>query len=229
MIRRLLGAIVLAIIGIVCLGSVFDTWAAPAFNLGASRGLPVLADRRQGAELDRPFKVNDITLVNAHHPISPAYQPTLVEPYRLAPQTHAAFARMVVDAEQQGLTIIHRFGHRSYETQAQLMAANIETYGSSEEARRWVAEPGQSEHQTGLAVDVAAPGGRGHEFPTTPEYAWLRAHAHEYGFILRYPEGKEHITGIAPEPWHYRFIGVEPAAAFGPNSDLTLEEFLGGR
>lgn len=66
-------------------------------------------------------------------------------------------------------------------------------------------------------------------FADTPEFAWLRAHAHEYGFILRYPEGKEHITGIAYEPWHYRFIGVEAARGFGPHSTLTLEEYLGGR
>lgn len=229
MIRRLLGVVVLAIVGIGCLGIVLDTWAASGPGLGASGGLRVLPDDRRGAGLDRPFKVRDITLVNAHHPISAAYQPTLVEPHKLAPQTHAAYVRMVAAAKAEGLTIVWRFGYRSYATQEQLLAVGVETHGSHEEASRWTAQPGQSEHQTGLAVDVAAPGARGMAFAETAEFAWLRAHAHEYGFILRYPEGKEHITGIAYEPWHYRFIGVEPAGEFGARSTLTLEEYLGGR
>ena len=233
MIRRLIGLLALGAVVFLGFGVVQQVWgsglASGAFaSLGRVDGLGVLQDKRRTHDV--PLRVNDLTLVNANHPVSANYAPSsIVEPHLLAPKTHAAFERMVEAAASEGLTIVWRYGYRSYETQAGLMAGGIEKYGSRDEARRWIAEAGQSEHQTGLAVDVAAPGVRGIDFQTTREFEWLRAHAHEYGFILRYPQGKEHITGIAYEPWHYRYVTVEHAAKFGPHSNLTLEEYLGGR
>ena len=97
------------------------------------------------------------------------------------------------------------------------------------EAAKWVAAPGTSEHNLGLAADlVSADWYQSHddlteEFETTPEFAWLEEHCAEYGFILRYPKGKPAVTGIAYEPWHFRYVGVD-AAQLLTAQGLCLEE-----
>jgi D-alanyl-D-alanine carboxypeptidase len=83
--------------------------------------------------------------------------------------------------------------------------------------------PGASEHQTGLAFDVTAYRNGG-GFEDTEQFRWLKAHCSDFGFILRYPEGKEEITGIPYEPWHYRYVGVEVAREIHENG-WTLEEY----
>ena len=91
----------------------------------------------------------------------------------------------------------------------------------------WVARPGTSEHQTGLAVDIVDTSyqilDEGQE--NTPVQQWLMAHCAEYGFILRYPTDKSEITGVGYEPWHYRYVGVEAAREIMANG-LCLEEYL---
>jgi len=91
---------------------------------------------------------------------------------------------------------------------------------------REIAVPGTSEHNAGLAVDFNYRTDTEHTFDRTAEFAWLRDNAHRFGFILRYPNGKTHITGISYEPWHWRFVGVENAAKIR-ESGLTLEEYVG--
>ena len=89
------------------------------------------------------------------------------------------------------------------------------------------AKPGQSEHQTGLAMDISSPSVQSAlttDVENTPEGRWLRENAAAYGFILRYPAGKEHITGYAYEPWHFRYVGI-PHAAVMAEMDFTLEEY----
>lgn len=220
-------------LAVLLVGVALAAWVAgqalAASGFGQPGGLRVLSDHRIGAELAEPFTVDGVALVGAHHPVSPEHAPEVTKQFKLLPEASDAYARMVADAKRAGLTIVWRVGYRSYDIQADVLAASIETRGSREEALRYAAEPGHSEHQLGLAVDVAAPDARGLAFADTREFAWLREHAHEYGFILRYPSGKEDITGIAYEPWHYRHVGVEHAAAFGAWSELTLEEYLGGR
>ena len=93
----------------------------------------------------------------------------------------------------------------------------------AQNADRYSARPGYSEHQTGLAFDINYADSR---FEGTDQAIWLAENAYKYGFILRYPEGKEHITGYMYEPWHYRYIGVENAAKIFA-SGLTLEEYYG--
>ena len=90
------------------------------------------------------------------------------------------------------------------------------------EAEKWVAIPGTSEHQLGLAVDINADGvnSAGYEV-----YDWLDKHAHEYGFIRRFPESKTDITGVANEPWHYRYVGKKVAAEIHDRG-ICLEEYL---
>ena len=180
-----------------------------------------------GVESTR-FKGN-ILLVNASHRLSADYVPDeLVNLYQqrhsfrlasseitLTRQTYAAMENMFHAAEEANMNgYIVTSGYRSYQRQQ-------EVYAQSEPGK--AQEPGASEHQTGLAFDVTVETGEG--FENTPQYAWLMEHAHEYGFIQRYPANKADITGISYEPWHYRYVGVEAATRMY-RTGLTLEEFL---
>lgn len=134
---------------------------------------------------------------------------------QLTRETYEAAERMFHAAEEQNLNgYIITSGYRSYERQA-------EVYAQSEPGK--AQQPGASEHQTGLAFDVTTETSNG--FESTPQYAWLSQHAHEYGFIQRYPANKADITGISYEPWHYRYVGVEVATRIH-NTGMTLEEFV---
>ncbi|MCB9809011.1 M15 family metallopeptidase [Candidatus Nomurabacteria bacterium] len=119
-------------------------------------------------------------------------------------------------AKNDGHTIVITSGYRSYWTQSILREKSEENHGDPEYDR--VAKPGHSEHQLGTAIDIAgATNGyisAGANFANTPEYQWMLEHAHEYGFILSYPEGKQDETGYIFEPWHWRFVGVENVDKF---------------
>ena len=133
--------------------------------------------------------------------------------------------KLVAAAGSAGVTIYVGSGYRSYATQASLFASNVRQHGEAK-ANRFSSRPGHSEHQSGLAVDF---GGIDRAcwvedcFERTAAGKWLAAHAHEYGFILRYPKGKEKITGYQYEPWHFRYVGRELAGALH-QSGLTMEE-----
>jgi zinc D-Ala-D-Ala carboxypeptidase len=204
------------------------TPTAPTTTRASSAGtLALLPDARTGSGLDAPLIVNGLPLINRNHPVSKAFAPKVFGDYQLIPEAGKAFGVMVAAAKKAGLTIVWRVGYRGYATQTELSTNPPTPYG--DDADSYVAKPGQSEHQAGLAVDVASKSGTGTRFPTTKEFTWLRSNAHLYGFVLRYPDGKTDVTGYHYEPWHYRFVGTDAAAAFGPNSTLTLEEYLGGR
>lgn len=134
----------------------------------------------------------------------------------------AQFERLVADAKAQGLNIYMSSGYRSYATQSSIYQDNVKKYGEAI-ADSFSARPGHSEHQTGLAIDVNT---IDDTFAGTPEAIWLADHAHEYGFIIRYPKGKEAVTGYKYEPWHIRYLGIDTATAVY-NSGLSLEEYLG--
>ena len=116
-------------------------------------------------------------------------------------------------------------GWRSEEKQRAIYLSRIEEYkqqgwseaGAKAEAEKWVALPGTSEHQMGLAVDISG--------AVYAIYPWLQEHSWEYGFILRYPPDKAAVTGVSGEEWHYRYVGKEAAAEIH-DSGLTLEEWL---
>ena len=133
--------------------------------------------------------------------------------------------KLVAAAGNAGVTIYVGSGYRSYATQASLFASNVRQHGEAK-ANRFSSRPGHSEHQSGLAVDF---GGTDRAcwvedcFEQTTASKWLAGHAHEYGFILRYPKGKEKITGYQYEPWHFRYVGRELAGAL-QQSGLTMEE-----
>lgn len=131
------------------------------------------------------------------------------------------------DASDQGFELLARSGYRSYATQADLFANYVQANGL-EAAQTFSAQAGTSEHQTGLAMDITSPEV---DYALTESYIdtepgqWLANNAHRFGFIMRYPQGKEDITGYQFEPWHYRYFGPELASYLFEN-DLTYEEFL---
>lgn len=131
-------------------------------------------------------------------------------------------------AKGEGIELYARSGFRSYETQEAIFKNEVATFGY-EQAVLYVALPGTSEHQTGLAMDITAKS-VGLElveaFEGTAEGKWLAANAHHYGFILRYPKGKTNITGYAFEPWHFRYVGVDVAEEIYAKG-LTFEEYMG--
>lgn len=133
--------------------------------------------------------------------------------------------KLVAAARAAGVTLRVGSGYRSYTTQASLFASYVRRHGEAA-ASRFSSRPGHSEHQSGLAVDFAGADQTcwvDDCFERTAAGKWLAAHAHEYGFILRYPKGKESITGYQYEPWHFRYVGRELAGALH-QSGLTMEE-----
>ena len=172
-----------------------------------------------------------ILLVNESHRLPADYVPeglvnlyTQRHSFRMASseiyltrQTYEAMEKMFHAAEQANMNgYIVTSGYRSYQRQQ-------EVYAQSEPGK--AQQPGASEHQTGLAFDVTVETNDG--FESTPQYGWLMEHAHEYGFIQRYPANKADVTGISYEPWHYRYVGVDAATRMH-RSGQTLEEFLAG-
>ena len=139
------------------------------------------------------------------------------------------FLDMKEAASAEGIELTVISAKRSREYQKQLFDKEVESYKSQgltdeeafEAAREWVALPGESEHNSGLAVDLNS---LDESFEESDAFKWLSDHAHEYGFILRYPKDKVGITGVQYEPWHYRFIGVYHATQI-KEKGITLEEY----
>lgn len=130
-------------------------------------------------------------------------------------------------AEKEGIEIFAVSGYRSYDRQTDVFQAKANEVGQAA-AAVVVAVPGYSEHQTGLAMDISSRSVRLElieKFGETNEGKWLADNAHKFGFILRYPEGKDSITGYQYEPWHFRYVGVE-AASLIFERQLTLEEYF---
>ncbi|GGM25626.1 hypothetical protein GCM10011351_09160 [Paraliobacillus quinghaiensis] len=141
-----------------------------------------------------------------------------------------ALEALFAEAKAQGIDLIAVSGFRSYNRQKIIYNYNVENKGQ-EHADKYSAKPGTSEHQTGLAMDVGSANETAatlleESFRQTSEGAWLAENAHDFGFIIRYPEGKSNITGYNYEPWHIRYIGEEIATEIY-NKDITLEEYFG--
>lgn len=177
-----------------------------------------------------------VQLVNKNHHIPADYVPDDLVwvnlPSTRDTQLRADAAEHLIQlfngASAQGLTLYCNSGYRSYATQAALYQWNVEMYGVAG-AELVSARPGMSEHQLGLAMDVTSATvdfDLVESFGATAEGQFIRDHAHEYGFIVRYPQGKTNITGYAYEPWHLRYLGVPVATAIY-NSGKTMEEFYG--
>lgn len=174
------------------------------------------------------FKAS-VILVNKYHELPSSYVPKdLVEARgcgnpNLTQQAAEAYALMCEAATKEGLMMNDATSFRSYGFQASLYESYVHFYGQSY-ADTISARPGFSEHQTGLAVDLNAGDADFGLFVNTKTYAWVKDHCTEFGFILRYPSGKEAVTGYRFESWHYRYVGVEVAQAI-QETGLTLDEY----
>ena len=180
----------------------------------------------------------NLLLVNPENPLPENFSvslTTLTNGLQADSRAYPALQEMLDAMRAEGLSPVVCSAFRSGSQQQELYDAKIDTlrqegYSTSEaaeEAARWVAVPGTSEHQTGLAIDIVAESYQHLDSAQadTAEQQWLLEHCWDYGFILRYPEEKELITGISYEPWHYRYVGEEAAQAM-QQSGQCLEEFL---
>ena len=159
--------------------------------------------------------IDGILIVNKTYSIPDTYAPGLDA------DTEEAFYKMAGDAYADGIVLYICSGYRSYAEQEQLYNSYAAERGV-EEADSVSSRPGHSEHQTGLCMDVNT---TEFSFEGTPEAIWLEKHCAEYGFIIRFPKGKESITGYAYEPWHIRYVG-KAAAAEITQRGICLEEYL---
>ena len=132
-----------------------------------------------------------------------------------------AFKKMSEAASKEGYSIIINSAYRSYQDQVDLSNLYLRTYGQNY-VDKYVAKPGYSEHQTGLAFDIGSL--NTNVFANSKEYVWMKDNAHKYGFIERFQKKYEGITRFRSEPWHYRYVGVDVATAIH-DEDMTLEEY----
>lgn len=197
---------------------------------------------RVNLNLDLPFYTNTkevkltntfYTLVNKYNYLREDFVPNnLVEletPYAregiyLVKSARDKFYELVKKASEEGLTIRAISAYRGYTYQKRLYDKYVENDGIAK-ADTYSARPGFSDHQTGLVVDVDNSINSFEGFTNTKEYQWMLANSYKYGFILRYPEGKEAITGYQFESWHYRFVGVKLAKKIKA-SNLTFDEYF---
>lgn len=174
----------------------------------------------------------NLMLVNSRYRIPDDYSVELIRlsnGEQMDSRIYPDLQEMFDDARGAGYSLFVRAGYRSEEDQEDLMEDKIEAYrqeGYSQreaehEAEKWVAKPGTSEHELGLAVDINAEG----QTDGNRLYQWLAEHSWKYGFILRYPAEKEEITGIDYEPWHFRYVGKQAAKEMY-EQDLCLEEYV---
>lgn len=167
--------------------------------------------------------VDGVTYVNGILIANKTYSlPEDFNPGGLHPDAKAAFDEMRTAAAAEGITLKIISGYRSYSQQTKTYGNYVARDGK-EEADRYSARPGHSEHQTGLAMDINS---LQQSFADTAAGKWLAEHCAEYGFIIRYTADKEAETGFMYEPWHIRYLGVEMAKAV-TESGLCLEEYLG--
>ncbi len=159
--------------------------------------------------------VDGILIANKEISLPEDYDPGML------PETEEAFHQLQEAAKAEGLNIYEGSGYRSYDYQVNSYNSLVRAYGE-EYANRISAKPGHSEHQTGYTVDCNT---IDQAFIETPEGQWLDQHCHEFGFIIRYPAGKEDITGYDYECWHIRYLGVQAATEIYTQG-LTLEEYL---
>lgn len=175
----------------------------------------------------------NLILVNDQYSIPEDYEPDLMQlsnGQQIDKKIYPALQEMFDTARAEGLGLYVAAGYRTDEKQTELIDKKICSYlldghslaESRKMARQWVAVPGTSEHQMGIAVDINADVSISR---SSAVYTWLQENAYRYGFIQRYPDDKVGITGISYEPWHYRYVG-EAVALEMHEQNLCLEEYV---
>ncbi len=163
-------------------------------------------------------------LVNKFHYLNENYAPDDIvsisnwyayEGHSTKKEVYNRYVDMWNAANKEGLVLIVNSSYRTLEDQQE----EYDKFGDD-----YASRPGFSEHQTGLALDIVTYDIQGNDFENTEEFKWLQENAHNYGFILRYPKDKEHITGYSYESWHYRYVGKDLATKV-KESGLTYDEY----
>ncbi len=166
--------------------------------------------------IDGVTYINGILIVNKTYGLPEWFDPGV------DPVAQAKLEEMYAAAADDGITLWTASGYRTYEEQ-RILYEDYAAVDGYEAADTYSARPGHSEHETGLTFDVNDPSST---FDGTPEAQWLEQHCAEYGFIIRYPKGKEDITGFMYESWHVRYVGEE-VAKFVMENGICLEEYFG--
>ena len=198
------------VVAIVNVGADKD-WYKDAKKTDTSKGILMLINKFNG--LDEEFEVEELVDMSVMYAFNGK---------KIDKRVYDDFKSMANAAKGQGLKIVANSTYRSYNDQ-------VKTYNSIkgskglEYADKVAARPGHSEHETGLAIDISTLKNEG-DFEDTEEFKWLQEHAHEYGFILRYPKDKEYITGYAYESWHYRYVGIDVAVKI-KKENITFDEY----
>lgn len=163
-----------------------------------------------------PTYIDGVLVVNKTYALPPDFDPGL------QPEVVDAFARMQGEASAAGIALRTISGYRPFWSQERIYGGYVQRLGV-EAADRTSARPGHSEHQSGLAIDVNS---LDPAWGASVEGRWVAENAPRFGFVVRYPDGKEEITGYAYEPWHLRYLGPELATSL-TEAGLTLEEHFG--
>lgn len=190
-------------------------------------------DKEPYEDMKKATNLNTINiLVNKHNYLTEDYVPENLENInssyalsnmKMVSEAKNAFENLSKDAAKQNLKVIAMSTYRSYEYQVDLYNRYVKTDGK-EAADTYSGRPGNSEHQTGLAVDVYNVKETYTNFEKTKEYTWMQDNAYKYGFILRFPNDKENETGYEFESWHYRYVGLE-AAKYIKEHNISFEEY----
>lgn len=191
-------------------------------------------DKKQYEDMHETINLNKINiLVNKHNYLKEDYVPenlkSLSSTYALSnmkmvEEAANAFESLSKDASKENYKVIAMSTYRSYEYQVDLYNKYVKSDGKKA-ADTYSGRPGNSEHQTGLAVDVYNQTETYTNFEKTKEYNWMQENAYKYGFILRFPKDKENETGYEFESWHYRYVGKD-IAKYIHKHNITLEEYI---
>lgn len=175
----------------------------------------------------------NLILVNKFNYLNNDFAPENITPLDLSysyannsasKETSEAYKNMAIAAKQDNIHLMANSSYRTYERQEEIYKEFYYTKGISY-ADKYAARAGYSEHQTGLTIDIFTSGtSTTSNFEESDAFKWLQENDYKYGFILRYPKGKEYLTGYNYESWHYRYLGVETATKVH-NSGLTYDEY----
>ena len=191
--------------------------------------------------LDKPdyedaYEVKDFTidmLINKHRYLGEDFEPNDLTdiPAEYAAENDFKCSRLALNAfiemnnaaTKDGYSLIINSAYRSYQDQVDLVELYRNSYGDSY-VEKYVAYPGFSEHQTGLAFDIGSR--RVNVFANSKEFVWMKDNAYKYGFVMRYDERYQDLTGFRKEPWHYRYVGKEIAKYVYEHNNMSLEEYF---
>lgn len=188
-------------------------------------------DREEYVDVEEVKEFSSDMLVNKYHYLAENFEPddlvtisdkyTDGEEYRANREAVSALTQMFEAAKLDGLEMVVNSAYRSYDDQVEIMEFYRKWYGDSY-VEKYVAKPGFSEHQTGLAFDVGST--TENVFADSEEYKWMQENAYKYGFVMRFYKKGETITGFRSEPWHYRYVGKE-IAEYIHKHNITFEEY----